>query len=95
MMQPPDTLDCARVLYWAWSATPPFFIMTDSEGNDPSEVCGLAICQYDSGKVYRFSCDREWEVLNDSPFASADAAMRGPSGQYDITRVRWVAARPA
>jgi hypothetical protein len=35
------------------------------DGGDGIPIHGLAVCQYATGKVYRFSCDRGWEVNND------------------------------
>jgi hypothetical protein len=94
-VEPPETLDGAEVLYWAWSAAPPFFGMPETGTANVFDVCGLAVCRYaESGAIYRFSCDRAWEVLNDAPYATVAQALVGPSGQFDVTRVRWNAREP-
>jgi hypothetical protein len=85
---PPKTLDGAAVLYWAWSESTPFFVMPDGAEGIP--IHGLAVCCYaKSGVAYRFSCNRDWEVENDSPYNSAEQAMRAPSAQFDANAVRW------
>ena len=87
-MTPPKTLDGAVVVHWAWSEPLPFFVMAD--GGSGTAIHGLAVCRYDdSGKVYRFSCSREWEVENDSPQDSVEQAMQAPSLQYDTSAVAW------
>ncbi|MCI0571433.1 MAG: hypothetical protein L0Y66_11820 [Myxococcaceae bacterium] len=51
----------------------------------------MAICRYaDTGAVYRFSCDRAWEVQDDSAYTSAEDAMVAASLDYDVTKVHWV-----
>jgi len=87
--EPPDELDGAGVLYWAWSGGKPFFVMPYSDGSGGISIHGLAVCQYESGAIYRFSCSRGWEVENDSNRASVDDAMTGPSAQYYVAAVEW------
>ena len=88
-MKPPLQLDGADVVLWAWSSPEPFFAMPVVPGSDSVPIHGLAICRYaESGAVYRFSGNANWEVENDSPWASVDEALRGNSGQYDAT-VEW------
>jgi hypothetical protein len=94
MKKPPEKIDGANVLLWAWSQDKPFFCMpvTDLSGSIP--IFGLAICRYaDSGTVYRFSCNASWETENDFDYGTGadaiEAAMTTPSGQYDINRVVW------
>lgn len=88
-MTPPETLDGAEVLFWAWSGDEPFFVMPDTEGWSGERIHGLAVCRYPNGAVYRFSCDAAWEVVNDSPWATPEDAMTRPSAQYDIAAVPW------
>jgi hypothetical protein len=66
----------------------PFFEMPIEE----VPIHGLAICRYEQGPGYRFSCDSSWEVQNDSPYDTVEQAMRSPSGQYDVSKVTWVKA---
>lgn len=86
---PPSALDGARVLWWAWSGAEPFFELRDTDGEVVAHVHGLAVAQYPSGRVYRFSCDEAWEVVHDMDFASADAALAGPSSHYDVRAIAW------
>ena len=87
-MKPPHEIDGAEVVLWAWSAPEPFFRMPCGEASIP--IHGLAICRYaDSGSVYRFSCNSDWETRNDSPHPSVESATKGESGQYDIASVEW------
>ena len=85
-MEPPVELDGATVVCWAYSPEP-FFVMPDGRAGIP--ICGLAVAQYSPGKFCRFSCDRNWETQNDSPFASVQDALHAPSGQYEVEKVRW------
>ena len=89
MKEPPDQLDGAKVLYWAWSGDDPFFVMPYSDGSGGIPIYGLAVCQYKSGAIYRFSCSYEWEVENDSDRETIEDAMSGASGQHDIATVEW------
>lgn len=65
-------------------------------GEDGIQIVGLAVCRYnDTGHVYRFSCNEQWEVENDTDWGqSAEAAMTGESGQYDVKTVRWIKYEP-
>jgi hypothetical protein len=89
-MRPPSQIDGADVVLWAWSAPTPFFEMPCSDGGPAVAIHGLAICRYaKSGAIYRFSCNRDWEAENDSPWDTVEAAASGASGQYDVRSVRW------
>jgi len=94
-MTPPSTIDDAEVLYWAWSEPAPFFVMTDSNGEDAVAIHGLALCRYpDSKVIYRFSCNSSWETENDSTFETVQQAMQARSAQYDVSSVGWLAYEP-
>jgi hypothetical protein len=89
-MEPPEKIDGAKVLYWAWSGNVPFFLLPSfDDGAEGIPIHGLAICQYDNGAVYRFSCNQDWMVKNDSTHHSIEDAMSAPSGQYNVAEVRW------
>jgi hypothetical protein len=61
MVQPPEMIDGARVLFWADSGTTPFGTMYYTDGQPCCEVWGFAICRYDADpRIYRFSCDTNW-----------------------------------
>jgi len=86
LLKPPDELDGATVLWWTFSFEP-FFVMAD--GGEAIPIHGLAVCRYESGKVYRFSCDCGWEVQSDCDFGSVHEALTAPSAQYEIASLRW------
>ncbi len=86
---PPEKIDGAKVLLWAWADDAPFFVMPYSNGSGGIDIRGLAICQYTTGEVYRFSCDEHWEVQNDSEWGNVEDAKARASTQYDVTKVRW------
>jgi hypothetical protein len=88
MKPPPEFIDSARVLMWAWSGSIPF----GSVGNTPEDrVFGLAICQCEnSGNVYRFSCDKNWEVVQDAAYRSVEEAIRLLPDQYRNVKADWL-----
>ena len=89
-MRPPEEIDGATVVEWAWSDPDPFFVMPDSGRSGGVPIHGLAICRYDdSGAIYRFSCDREWETENDSTHDSIEVARLASSRQHDVLAVEW------
>jgi hypothetical protein len=53
IVEPPDELDGAKVIRWAWSGITPFGHLpiagtdTDDDSCDSIEIFGLAICQYE------------------------------------------------
>jgi len=92
MVEPPDELDGAKVITWAWSGDKAFGVIpgVNTDANDSIEVFGLAICQYDdSDRVYRFSCDKNWEVQQDGVFESVDEALRQLPDQYKLVTAKW------
>jgi hypothetical protein len=92
IVEPPDELDGAKVIKWTWSGDKPFGLLAivDSDSNDSIEVYGIAICQYDdSDNVYRFSCDKDWEVQQDGVYESVDDAVKQLPDQYKLVTVKW------
>jgi hypothetical protein len=90
IVEPPDELDGAKVIKWAWSGNEPFGYINVDDGTR-IEIFGLAICQYDdSSNVYRFSCDQNWTVQQDSSFDSIDKAQSQLPNQYELVKVKWV-----
>ena len=84
-------------MLWAWSYPWSFFVMpqSGSDGVDGIPIHGLAICRYEeSGAIYRFSCDRNWETQNDTPYDSIEDAQGSPSLQYDVLKVEWHRQEP-
>jgi len=55
------------------------------------EIVGLAICRYDNSPVvYRFSCDRNWEVQQDGEYDSVEDALNQLPAQYQLVTAQWV-----
>lgn len=81
-------LDNARVLWWAWSGDVPFGELSGAEDPD-SLIYGFAVCQYDSGEIYRFTCNRFWEVVQDMDHADEEEAKAAIPTNYDASRVEW------
>lgn len=97
--KPPATLDGARVIWWAWSGEARFGVVEYTGGGIAAEIYGLAICKYDRYEiskydrheaVYRFSCNRMWEVEQDQIYDSATEAMDNLPMQYREVPVHWV-----
>ncbi|HEY0652965.1 MAG TPA: hypothetical protein VGD65_07550 [Chryseosolibacter sp.] len=90
MIEPPDKLDEAKVIRWAWSGNKPFGVIPNLDSNESIEVFGLAICQYEnSSEVYRFCCDKEWEVQQDSVYESVDEALSKLPAQFKLMVAKW------
>ena len=91
MMKPPNYLDGAKVIKWAWSGQVPFGIIENMDGDEKEEVFGLAVCKYeDSDNFYRFSCDKNWEVVQDSLYNSIEDAIRFLPEQYKNVERNWL-----
>jgi hypothetical protein len=89
--EPPEELDGARIIKWAWAGEKPFgFLQYQDDLYEPLEIYGLAICQYSNSEgIYRFSCDKDWEVQQDGLFESVEDAMRLPPDQYRLVKANW------
>lgn len=88
-MTPPTHLDGARVLAWAWSDLP-FGHVASEGGTAPVAIHGLAVCRYgDEARVYRFSCDAQWESVQDEVYASVDEARQQLPAQYRAVAATW------
>lgn len=87
-MEAPEILDGAQVIFWAWSGERPFgFVPSKGEGEQVA-IYGLAICRYPpSTQWYRFSCDHQWQVVQDSDYDSAEEAMEYLPQQYRLTQI--------
>lgn len=87
--EPPDELDEAEVIFWAFSPQKPFFIMKYSDGTLYKPIHGFAICQYKGEKqYYKFSCDIEWNVENDSVCESIEEAV-SVANDMSIEPITW------
>ena len=92
-MTPPEFIDNVKVLHWAYSGDKPFGVLKYSDGTVATEIFGFAICQYEGKqKVYRFSCDKNWEVEQDSDHDSVEDAMNNIPAQYLGQRIIWKSA---
>jgi hypothetical protein len=90
LVEPPEDLDGAKVIVWAWSGKEPFGYLPFDDGSPPIEIYGLAICQYEgSFDFYRFSCDNNWEVQQDSPHDSIEQAQKQLPDQYKLITAKW------
>lgn len=90
-MERPNYLDGAKVIKWAWSGQVPFGIIENTDGDEKEEVFGLAVCKYeDSDNFYRFSCDKNWEVVQDSLYNSIEDAIRFLPEQYKNVERNWL-----
>lgn len=82
----PDYLDEAKVIKWAWSDRP--FGTTGSSEED--KIFGFAICTYnDSSNVYRFSCNKNWEVIQDAQYHNVEEALERLPEQYKNVEIQW------
>ncbi len=81
-LEPPDELDGAEVIFWAYSPIVPFFIMEYSDGAPYKSIHGFAICRYPGdSKFYMFSCDHEWNVTGDFDADSIEEAQQDANSQ--------------
>lgn len=89
MTKPPERIDGAKVLEWAWSETP-FGELPYQEGGVTAVIHGLAICQYEGeNQVYRFSCDAEWECQQDQIYETVEEAKTELPNQYRNVPAGW------
>lgn len=84
--QPPEEIDGARVIEWAWSGDLPFHEMP---GGQLEQVFGLAIATYDDIKFYRFSCDGNWQTLQDAVYDSVSEAKMSLPECFGIREEVW------
>jgi hypothetical protein len=89
-MKVPASLDGAKVLKWAWSGEEPFGCVGSSDNSSKESIYGLAICQYPASEtVYRFSCDKDWNVIQDADYDSIEEAIEGLPQQYKNVMAIW------
>lgn len=92
---PPAILDGATVLAWAWSGARRFGAVSFPSGEVAHEVHGLALAGYAGDeRVYRFACDRAWEVVQDAEYASVEEAKRLLPAQYREIEAHWHSSSP-
>ena len=88
--EPPDYLDRAKVIKWAWSGNQPFGFVDNEDKTEREEIYGLAICQYDGkNDVYRFSCDKNWETVQDAQYDTVENAIAQLPDQYKNVKADW------
>jgi hypothetical protein len=89
-MKPPAYIDGAKVIKWAWSGLEPFEYIGTVDGPEREEVYGLAICQYENSRdFYQFSCDKNWETVQDGIYATVEDAIRFLPAQYKNVEANW------
>jgi hypothetical protein len=60
-----------------------------SRGDD-GLIFGFAVCRYDqSGALYRFTCNKHWQVVQDADHRDEEETKAAIPGQYDASRVVW------
>ena len=88
-MKPPEKIDGARVVEWAWSDAP-FGEVIYEDGEVAAIIHGLAICRYDnSANIYRFSCNEHWECEQDQVYTSVELAKSELPKQYQKVEAIW------
>ena len=89
-IEPPNYLDGAKVIKWAWSGQQPFGFVGYENSPERDEIYGLAICKYDHEEgIYRFSCDRNWEVVQDGFYDTVENAIKQLPDQYKNVEADW------
>lgn len=90
IIEPPNYLDGAKVIKWSWSGLYPFGFVYSTDNTSREEIYGFAICQYEnSGSIYRFSCNKNWEVIQDSDYESFSDAVNQLPEQYKNVEPNW------
>lgn len=89
-VNPPNIIDGARVLEWAWSDEP-FGEMPNDDGTAALLIHGLALCRYEnSAEIHRFSCDAIWECAQDVAYDSIEDAKTHLPEQYLRVPAIWI-----
>lgn len=89
-MKPPEYLDGAKVIKWAWSGVQPFGTVSSEDGAENEEIYGLGICKYEGSEVvYRFSCNKSWETIQDGVYENIEKAVELLPDQYKRVEANW------
>ena len=84
MKNPPKYIDEAKVIKWAWSGEKPFGFVGEEA------IYGLAICHYSyDNSVYRFSCNKDWETVQDAQYDTMEQAINQLPKQYKQVSAEW------
>jgi len=95
IVEPPACIDGAKVIRWAWSGSQPFGYISNEDGLEREEIYGLAICKYENSKnVYRFSCDKNWETVQDGIYNDIENAINLLPDQYRNVEANWHSREP-
>ena len=90
IIEPPQELDGAKVIKWAWSGHKPFGFVGNEDNTERESIYGLAICSYGDDKgIYRFSCDRNWETIQDGFYDTVEEAIEQLPDQYKNVAADW------
>jgi hypothetical protein len=90
--EPPDFLDGAKVIKWAWAEQKPFGYIGSMEETEIEieKIFGLAICRFEkSEEVYRFSCNENWIVIQDDIYETVEDAMKQLPKPYLYVKANW------
>lgn len=78
------------MIEWSWSGSEPFGKLLYESREVAAEIYGLAICRCKSdGSIYRFSCDKDWEVEQDAKYSSVREAKGFLPQQYRNIKAQW------
>lgn len=90
IIEPPQELKGAKVIMWAWSGHKPFGFLGNEDDSERESIYGLALCSYgDNEGIYRFSCDKDWEVVQDSFYDTIEQAFDQLPEQYKNVAPIW------
>ena len=78
------------VLEWCWSGDRPLGYILSDDGALRWEVHAQAICRYPGdNQFYRFSCSRDWSVLQDSLHDTVEEAKQAANSLYGTAISDW------
>ena len=85
----PEILDNAKVLYY--TPREHYGLVRYTTGEIADHICYLAICKYNNAcTYYLFGCDKDYEVVSDSPWDSVEECMTVARDSYDCD-ISWIA----
>ena len=88
MDRPPQHLDGAKVVCWTVSPRGGFYQLRGAD--PPITVVAMAVAQYeDGGSIYLFTCNRNWEVVQDWDCGSVEEAMELAAEHVGTEALDW------
>lgn len=87
---PAEHINGAKVLQYAFSGQVPFGYLESSDKKTNVAIFGIAICQYESDqKVYCFSCNANWDVVQDSEYNTLSEAIGQIPPPFSDKQLHW------